>query len=151
MRSVEPIAHISPQIPDDVALGYHWCYGTLGGWPMTELEDFGLTTRLSNEAVARSGRRVDYVHMPAPYELDDAFCAPLAGLDIGDTKVFLGIVHHEDGVDGFRRRLDVAEKYLSGFGVAAACGYGRMPADAIPGILDVHAADAQELARRRAG
>src|SRR5690606_10706873 len=26
-------------IPDETLLGYHWCYGTWGGWPMTAMED----------------------------------------------------------------------------------------------------------------
>ena len=36
-------------IPEDVLIGYHLCYGTWGGWPMTEVDDLSLCVRLSNE------------------------------------------------------------------------------------------------------
>ena len=90
-------------IPDDTLLGYHWCYGTWGGWPMVALGDLALCVRMSNEAAKRSGRRLDYVHMPVIKHPTDEFYAPLADLDIGDTKVYLGMVHHTDGIDDFRR------------------------------------------------
>ncbi|MGH3501548.1 MAG: hypothetical protein ACRDQA_11770 [Nocardioidaceae bacterium] len=38
-------------------------------------------------------------------EIEDA-------LQIGDTKVFLGLVHEAD-VEGFPRRLELARRYLS--------------------------------------
>ena len=39
-------------IPDEALLGYHWCYGTWGGWPMVAMEDLSLCVRMSNEARA---------------------------------------------------------------------------------------------------
>ncbi len=51
------IADITKVVPEDVPVGYHWCYGTWGGWPMTAMEDLALCVRLSNETVANAGRR----------------------------------------------------------------------------------------------
>jgi hypothetical protein len=45
-----------------VPAGYHWSYGSWGGWPMTAMEDLALCVGLSNETVANAGRRIDYVH-----------------------------------------------------------------------------------------
>ena len=54
----------------------------------------------------RMGRRLDYVHMPVVRRPTSEFFAPLADLDIGDTAVYLGMVHHTDGMDEFRQRRD---------------------------------------------
>ena len=58
-------------IPDETLLGYHWCYGTWGGWPMVALGDLALCVRMSNEAERRTGRRLDYVHMPVVRHPDE--------------------------------------------------------------------------------
>src|SRR4029077_13635909 len=55
------------------------------------------------------------------------FFRPLADLEPGDARVFLGIVLPIDGVAGLRRRQATASRYLSGFGVAMYCGFGRQP------------------------
>jgi hypothetical protein len=147
-RHTADIAELSRAVPDDALLGFHWCYGTWGGWPMTAMADLALCVRLSNEAVRRSARRVDYVHMPVIQEPDDAFFAPLAGLDIGDTNVFLGVVHETGGMEAFRRRMDLAKKRLPSFGIAGVCGYGRIDPKDLPGVLAVHVACAEALAAK---
>ena len=112
---------------------------------MTAMEDLDLCVRMSNEAKKRTGRRLDYVHMPVIRQPDEAFFAPLDDLDVGDTKVFLGIVHHTDGIEDFRRRRDLARKHLKDFGIGSVCGYGRVEPELLPEILDVHVQDAKEL------
>jgi len=37
-----------------------------------------------------------------------------------------------------RRRIAVAAKYASDFGIAAECGFGRRPPETIPNLLRVH-------------
>jgi hypothetical protein len=132
-------------IPDETLLGVHWCFGTWGGWPMADLPDLDLCVRMSNEAKRRFGRRLDYVHMPVVRVPDEAFFAPLDRLDIGDTKVFLGMVHHTDGIEDFRRRRDLARKHLTSFGIGSVCGYGRLDPGELPDVLRIHAQDAAEL------
>jgi hypothetical protein len=144
-RHAEQLDGLWQGIPDETLLGFHWCYGTWGGWPMTAMEDLDLCVRMSNEAKRRIERRLDYVHMPVVRQPDEAFFAPLERLDVGDTKVFLGIVHHTDGIDDFRRRRDLARKHLPSFGIGSVCGYGRVEPEKLPEILRVHARDAAEL------
>ena len=132
-------------IPDETLLGFHWCYGTWGGWPMVAMEDLSLCVRMSNEAARRTGRRLDYVHMPVVRRPSAEFFAPLADLDIGDTAVFLGLVHHTDSVDEFRHRRDLARQQLTKFGIAGVCGYGRVAPNELDHVLDVHARCAAEL------
>ena len=146
-RHTASLAQLWRGIPDDTLLGYHWCYGTWGGWPRLDMPDLALCVRLSNEAVARSGRRVDYVHMPVMREADDAFFAPLRDLDVGGARVFLGLIHHDDSAERLRARLAGARAHLGDFGIAGPCGYGRVDSAELPAVLHAHRQALDELGR----
>ena len=129
-RFTGPVERLTRLIPEEVLVGYHLCYGTFPEWPMYEARDIGLLVRMANHAVAHSGRTVDWVHMAGPRYLrseDERFFAPLRGLDVGDARVYLGIVLPIDGLAGLRRRHATASRFLDGFGVAMYCGFGRQP------------------------
>jgi hypothetical protein len=129
-RYAGPVRRLTRQIPEDAMVGYHFCYGTFPEWPMYEARDMGVLVRMANYAVANSGRTVDWVHMAGPRYLrseDRSFFRPLVDLEVGDTRVFLGIVLPLDGVSGLRRRRATASRYLDDFGVAMYCGFGRQP------------------------
>jgi len=134
-RNVEQIRALCPQIPSDVQLGYHFCFGTLGGWPRFQPDDLGATVRLANAFIEASGRRVDWVHIPVLDRSDDAFYAPLSGLRPGSARVYLGAIHN---MDRFAERVATARKYLPDFGLAAYCGLGRRPPSELPRVLDEH-------------
>jgi hypothetical protein len=129
-RFAGPVTRLSRLVPDEVLLGYHFCYGTFPEWPMYEARDLGLLVRMANFAVASSGRPVDWLHLAGPRYLrseDRSFFRPLIDLEPGDARVFLGIVLPLDGVAGLRRRVATASRYISDFGVAMYCGFGRQP------------------------
>ena len=131
-RFTGPVSRLAPTIPEEVLMGYHLCYGTFPEWPMYEARDMGLLVRMANFAIANSGRRVDWVHMAGPRYLrseDDRFFLPLSGLNPRGARVFLGIVLPMDGASGLKRRHATASKYLSDFGVALYCGFGRQPGE----------------------
>jgi hypothetical protein len=144
-RHVDQLGLLGDAIPEEALLGFHWCYGTWGGWPAVAMDDLGVCVRFSNEAIRRIQRDVDYVHMPVLEHPNAEFFAPLSDLDIGDTRVFLGVVHKHDMIDDFRRRRDLARQVLPNFGIAGVCGYGREDPDEVRDILDLHAQDAEEL------
>ncbi|MGO1934072.1 MAG: hypothetical protein ACTH5E_09265, partial [Cellulosimicrobium funkei] len=89
-------------------------------------------------------RPVQWVHLPVPIARDDvAYVAPLADLRLDPaTELYLGLLHHEDGVEGARRRLAAAASVLGDgpVGVATECGFGRGPSERTTGLLDLHAA-----------
>ncbi|MGH7962881.1 MAG: hypothetical protein ACRERD_13800 [Candidatus Binatia bacterium] len=138
-RYAGQMRRLSPRIPENALLGYHLCYADLGHRHMKEPQDLSLCVRMANAAVAESGRQVDWVHIPVPRNrADDAYFAPLQDLAIGDAKLYVGLIHHTDGVEGALRRLAAARKYASGFGVATECGFGRRAKDTLPELLRIH-------------
>jgi hypothetical protein len=129
-RFKDPVGRLTRLIPDDALVGYHFCYGTFPEWPMYEARDMSLVVRMANYAAANSGRRVDWVHLAGPRYLrseDATFFRPLSDLDVGDARVYLGIVLQVDGTNGLKRRYATASRYLADFGVAMYCGFGRQP------------------------
>ncbi|MGH7882391.1 MAG: hypothetical protein ACREN8_05735 [Candidatus Dormibacteraceae bacterium] len=52
-------------------------------------------------------------------------------------ELYLGLVHHEDGLEGAQRRADMASKYVPHFGVATECGMGRVPRKEIAELIRV--------------
>jgi hypothetical protein len=126
------------------------CYGTFPEWPMYEARDMGLLVRMANFAVANSGRTVDWVHLAGPRYLrseDRSFFRPLADLEPGESRVFLGIVLPIDGAAGLRRRHATASRYLSDFGVAMYCGFGRQPGRDGTETMREHAQVARTMGR----
>ena len=77
--------------------------------------------------MAASGRRVDFLHLPTLSSAEDAFFPPLQDLGVDGARVYLGAIHHIYPADGLRRQLQAARKYLPQFGIAAPCGFERVP------------------------
>ena len=78
--------------------------------------------------------------MPVPRERDDdPYFAPLQNLAQQDgTELYLGLVHLSDGIDGARRRMAAAGRFVTDYGIATECGLGRRPAETIPALLALH-------------
>lgn len=141
------LAPMTEAVPEEVCMGYHICYGTWGGWPMTELEDIGFCVRLANALAANTPRRVDFFHVPAMRDAGDAFFKPLEDLNVGEAKIFLGL-ELADGVEAMLRRAASARKFLPEFGVAHYCGYGREKPARVQALLTDVVAGAEQIAAR---
>ena len=79
--------------------------------------------------------------MPVPRDRDDnPYFEPLQGLAIGDTKLYIGLIHYTDGVEGAMRRLETFRNHYNGdFGVATECGWGRRPQDqSMQELIEIH-------------
>jgi hypothetical protein len=134
-RNTAQFRALSPRIPERVELGYHFCFGTLGGWPRFAPTDLSATVRLANATIEASGRRVDWVHIPVLPDVKESFFAPLKDLRPRGARVYLGVIHH---MEGFKERIALARKYLPEFGLAAYCGFGRIPPADMPAVLNEH-------------
>lgn len=136
-RYCRALEELCPSIPADVWLGLHVCYGSLGHKPgespdsahHVPLRDLNVGVDLLNRGVEAAGRAVQFVHMPVRFTdgLSDGFYRPLERLGVGGARVYLGVIDPIDGLEGARRRVDVARKYLRDFGLGTACGWGRRP------------------------
>lgn len=134
-RNIGQIQRLSLIIPKETMLGFHFCFGTFGGWPRFAPNDLGSAVELANAAIAAAGRRVDWINIPTLDRGDGGFYAPLASLDLRGARLFLGLIHNMQTFEG---RLAIVRKYVSDFGISAPCGFGRSPTDALPGILLDH-------------
>ncbi|MFA5552307.1 MAG: hypothetical protein WDA03_11915 [Trueperaceae bacterium] len=133
-------ARLGDAVPAGVSLGYHLCYGDVAEKHFKEPKDAATLTRVANALTAGVQRPVDFVHMPVPIERDDPeYFAPLKELRLpADTKLYLGLLHREDGVEGAARRIKAAGTAVPAFGVATECGMGRSPRDSMEPLLKLH-------------
>jgi len=130
-----PIRRLSALLPKDVALGFHFCFGTFGGWPAFTPPDLGRTVDLINASVAAAGRRTDWVHIPVLERTDAEYYKAFTALQTGDARLYLGMIH---SMDSLSRRVAAARSVIPDFGLAAYCGFGRTPAEQLPRILEDH-------------
>jgi len=137
---LERLLRISRRIAPDIELGYHFCYGDVQHRHFKEPADAGRLVEIANALTASLGRPLSWIHLPVPRGRDDdAYYAPLAELRLRpETELYLGLVHRTDGVEGTRRRMAVAARFVSAFGVATECGWGRRPPATIPELLRIH-------------
>lgn len=138
---VERLRALRAAIPPDVEMGFHLCYGDSGGKHFKEPADTSLLVKIANAISEGSPRPIQWIHMPVPKERDDsAYYAPLRNLKLRpETRLFLGLVHPGDGIEGTRRRMAMAERFVKDFGIATECGFGRRPPETVPELLRVHA------------
>jgi hypothetical protein len=135
-------------VPDDIQLGYHLCYGDADHEHFKQPADAGKLADIANALSSGVDHSLSWIHLPVPRDRDDeAYFAPLADLKLHDeTELYLGLVHLTDGVDGTKRRIEVASAIVPPFGVATECGMGRRSPETIVPLLEVHAAVAAEVA-----
>lgn len=137
---VERIVRLSEQVPADVEMGYHLCYGDFQHQHFVEPEDTSRLVELANRVSSRVERAIQWIHLPVPRDrTDDAYFAPLANLDLHpETELYLGLVHHTDGLEGTQKRIEAAAKIVSNFGVATECGFGRRPSEQVATLMEIH-------------
>ena len=116
------VARITEAVPLDIETGWHLCYGDVGV-STKELEtkhpiepkDLGVLVAFANDLCT----------------LEDLQLKP-------GMRLFLGLVHQFDGLDGATRRATAARKFYGSFGVGTECGMGRRSSADIPELLDLH-------------
>lgn len=134
-RNIEQFQRLCPLIPEYAGLGFHLCFGTLGGWPRFVPDDLSGAVTMANLLAAEAGRRVDWLHLPVLDTSDETFFAPLADLEPNGARIYLGLIHNMDGI---AERIAAARKYLPDFGLAAFCGFGREATETLPDVLQDH-------------
>jgi hypothetical protein len=135
------LSEYASYVPDDIELGYHLCYGDFEHTHMLQPPSLAVSVEITNAIAAAVRRPIGWVHMPVPRDRnDDAYFAPLHDLKMhSETQLYLGLVHHTDGVAGTRQRMETASRYVSAYGIATECGWGRRPKETLPALLRIHA------------
>jgi ubiquinone/menaquinone biosynthesis C-methylase UbiE len=137
---LERLLRLSRHVPPEVELGYHLCYGDAEHKHFKEPEDTGRLVQIANSLSSSLDRPLNWIHMPVPRDRDDeGYFEPLGDLRLRpDTELYLGLVHLTDGVEGTQRRVRAARGFVSEFGVATECGWGRRAPQAVPALLELH-------------
>ena len=144
-RFADILVDLAGHVPAGVDLLFHFCYGDAGHKHVVEPVDMGDMVELANELARRVPRPIQMIHMPVPRDRsDEAYFAPLRRLALGpETLLVLGLVHHTDGITGTRRRLEMAQRFRSDFGIGTECGFGRRRVETIPELIDIHSQAAE--------
>jgi hypothetical protein len=139
-RLLSRLAKLGDAVPSEVSLGYHLCYGDPGHKHLVEPTSLALCVEIANALSADTNRPIDWIHMPVPRDRGTReFFEPLGALELQQcTGIFLGLIHFTDGFEGTMQRLSVAEDFLTEFGVATECGFGRRDPRTIVDLLALH-------------
>jgi hypothetical protein len=137
---MDGIVRAANNVPPEVHLGIHLCYGDPGHKHIIEPKSVGLMVDMSNPLAQEINRPINWLHMPVPRDRDDdAYFEPLRRLKLRDgTKFFLGLIHLTDGLEGGKRRIATAARFHDNFGLATECGFGRRPPETIRDLIALH-------------
>jgi hypothetical protein len=137
---VADLARLTDHVPADVELGFHLCYGDFEHKHGVQPADLSVCVEMTHGILAAASRQVSYVHMPVPRERADVdYVAPLEKLRLpASTRLYLGLVHYTDEVEGTRKRMEAASTTYADFGIATECGMGRRVGQDIPALLRIH-------------
>jgi hypothetical protein len=144
------LARCVDQVPAEVPVGLHLCYGDYGHQHFKQPESLALQVRVLDAVSAAAKRAVSFVSFTVPqYQRQESYFAPLAGLaaDPGTELNFALVPYHpadqEPGTTGDQIRLiDAALAASPGgsrtWGICTECGMGRVDREDIPVLLDLH-------------
>jgi hypothetical protein len=152
-----PLAQIAPglarcveQVPHDVPVGLHLCYGDYGHQHFKQPESLELQVQVVNAVTSAARRPLGWVSFTVPQaRSDQEYFAPLRDLRVGlETELNFALVpyHPDDQPEGTTaeqvRLIDAAVAESSSgsrdWGICTECGMGRVAADDVPRLLDLH-------------
>jgi hypothetical protein len=155
--SAMPIEQVTPglvrcvdHVPVDVPVGLHLCYGDYGHQHFTQPQTIQMQVDLLNAVTSAAQRPVNWASFTVPQARSDAgYFAPLGDLTAGsETELYFALVpyHPDDQPDGTTaaqiQHIDTGLAASSAghreWGICTECGMGRVAADEVPRLLDLH-------------
>ena len=136
---VERLVRLGRSIPADVKLGYHFCHGHERHHRDRPYDAQPLVA-IANALSLSLGRSLDWIHLPVQGgRVDVAFFEVLAQLSLRpETRLYLGLLHPDDGLVGAKARIVAAQRFVHDFGVATDCGWGRHRPQEVETLLELH-------------
>jgi hypothetical protein len=143
-ETIAELIAIGNGVPVAIEVGYHLCYGSPADEHVIQPKDAGIMVDIVNATSAGVRRPLQFFHLPVPKpRTDDAFFAPLDGLQLrAETELYLGLVHRDD-MEGNAARLAAAWRHVRVDGVATECGMARGDPEGFPALLAAHALTAE--------
>jgi hypothetical protein len=147
---VAALARCIDQVPGDIPVGMHLCYGDYGHAHFTQPESLALQVRVVNAVTAAAHRTIGFVSFTVPQDQrGEGYFAPLAELaaDPATELNFALVPYHPDdqaaGTTGEQARLidaALAAGPSAGrdWGICTECGMGRVAREDVPGLLDLY-------------
>jgi hypothetical protein len=152
-----PIGQIAPglvrcleQVPTDVPVGMHLCYGDYGHQHFKQPESLQMQVDLVNAVTSAAKRALNFVSFTVPQGRSDiAYFEPLGGLKTGpETELYFALVpyHPDDQAPGATaEQIESIDAVLINspggarhWGICTECGMGRVDAGDVPRLLDLH-------------
>jgi hypothetical protein len=139
------VVRLAEHVPTDIDLLFHFCYGDAGHRHVVEPTDMGDMVDYANRLAGQLKRPIAQIHMPVPRDRsEEAYFTPLRRLKLDPkTRLCLGLVHYTDGIEGTRKRLEAARRFVEDFAIATECGFGRRDPSTISELLRIHVEAAQ--------
>jgi hypothetical protein len=149
---IERLARCVEQVPGEVPVGLHLCYGDYKHRHFKEPESLATQVEVVNRLNAQARRQVSFFAFTVPqYQRDAAYFAPLRGLRIrSGTEIYFALVpYHPDeqepGTTAEQVRL-IDENLVTHpgnggpipWGICTECGMARAEREDIPRLLDLH-------------
>jgi hypothetical protein len=132
------------QVPADVPVGMHLCYGDYGHQHFKQPESLRMQVDVVN-AITGAGRPPSWASFTVPQNRADAdYFAPLRDLQAGpETELYFALVpyHPGDQPEGTTAAQKAnIDAVLGGrdWGICTECGMGRVAAADVPALLDLH-------------
>ncbi len=136
---IERLSRLAASVPADVEVGFHFCQDHQR-LRHDRPYDARHMVDIANAVSATMTRPMNWLHLPVPEDrLDVAFFEKLGPLILGSaTELYLGLIHVDQGELGVNARITAARRFLSNFGVATACGWGRSAHGDIEELVKLH-------------
>jgi hypothetical protein len=138
------------QVPADVPVGMHLCYGDYGHQHFKQPESLQMQVDLVNAVTSDTQRTLNFVSFTVPQGRNDgAYFEPLGDLRTGpETELYFALVpyHPDDQAPGTTaEQIEQIDAALINspagprhWGICTECGMGRVDAGDVTRLLDLH-------------
>jgi hypothetical protein len=138
------------RVPAEVPVGLHLCYGDYGHQHFKQPESVQMQVELVNAVTAGAQRTLDWASFTVPQARSDAgYFAPLRDLTARpETELYFALVPYHPDQQAAGTTAEQAERIDAAlaessvgdreWGICTECGMGRVAADDVPRLLDLH-------------
>ena len=144
------LARCAGQVPGDVPVGMHLCYGDAGHQHFKDPQSLAMQVQVANSVTSAASRPVNWLSFTVPQaQRDSDYFAPLADLRTGpETELYFALVPYypaSQAAGTTAQQVAHIDTHLAKpparsreWGICTECGMGRVQAHDVPILLDLH-------------